>query len=85
MDNQILNITLKKGMPITVGTPLLLPPMVSESYLFKGDAGNPFLAPRGVFLIKNHLFVTDTGQNRVFIWGNWKNRENTEGGHKVPG
>jgi hypothetical protein len=84
MDNQILNITLKKGMPITVGTPLSLPPMVSESYLFKGDAGNPFLAPRGVFLIKNHLFVTDTGQNRVFIWKSWKNRENTEGGHKVP-
>jgi hypothetical protein len=65
----VLNITLKKGTT-TVETPLNLPPLVSESFMFKGDEGNPFLAPRGVFLIKNHLFVTDTGQNRVFIWKN---------------
>lgn len=30
----------------------------------------PFLAPRGVFVGKNHLFVSDTGRNRVFIWKN---------------
>ena len=28
----------------------------------------PFLAPRGVFVAKNKLFVSDTGRNRVFIW-----------------
>ncbi|MEM7369030.1 MAG: hypothetical protein AAF587_10565 [Bacteroidota bacterium] len=36
--------------------------------IFKGEQGNPFLAPRGVFLKKNRLIVSDTGQNRVFIW-----------------
>ena len=68
MENEILNITLKKGMPITGEKPIELPPITGEPFIFKGDEGNPFLAPRGVFLIKNHLFVTDTGQNRVFIW-----------------
>ena len=28
----------------------------------------PFLAPRGVYTVKKHLFVSDTGRNRVFIW-----------------
>ncbi|MDW3652680.1 MAG: hypothetical protein R8P61_36720 [Bacteroidia bacterium] len=36
--------------------------------IFKGAEGNPFLAPRGVFLTRNKLIVSDTGQNRVFIW-----------------
>ncbi len=81
MDNEILNITLKKGMPLASETPLNLPPLVANSFVFKGDEGNPFLAPRGVFLIKNHLFVSDTGQNRVFIW---KNCPDTEGGYIMP-
>lgn len=80
MENHILNITLKKGTA-TVEPTLNLPPLTSESFSFKGDDGNPFLAPRGVFLNKNHLFVTDTGQNRVFIW---KNLPNTEGGYQTP-
>lgn len=35
---------------------------------FTGEPGNPLLAPRGVFLHGNLLVVSDTGQNRVFIW-----------------
>ena len=41
---------------------------ISEAYLFKGSRINPFLAPRGVHVAKGILFVSDTGQNRVFIW-----------------
>ena len=36
--------------------------------IFKGPESTPFLAPRGVFLLGNQLFVSDTGRNRVFIW-----------------
>jgi len=42
--------------------------IVSKTQVFKGSEGNPLLAPRGVFLVKNKLFVADTAQNRVFIW-----------------
>lgn len=41
---------------------------VTNSYVFKGSQRKPFLAPRGVFVATNRLFVSDTGQNRVFIW-----------------
>ncbi|MGH1387888.1 hypothetical protein [Kordia sp.] len=41
---------------------------VTNSYIFKGSKHKPFLAPRGVFVANNMLFVSDTGQNRVFIW-----------------
>ncbi len=41
---------------------------VDNSYVFKGSKEMPFLAPRGVFVANNHLFVSDTGRNRVFIW-----------------
>ena len=43
---------------------------VTNSYVFKGSQRKPFLAPRGVFVANNMLFVSDTGQNRVFIWNN---------------
>ncbi len=43
-------------------------PLVSQSMLFKGEAGNPLLAPRGVWIVGSKLIVADTGQNRVFIW-----------------
>lgn len=36
--------------------------------LFYGSKENPFLAPRGVFFTGKHLIVSDTGQNRIFIW-----------------
>lgn len=42
---------------------------------FKGEKHNPFLAPRGVYLVDNILVVSDTGQNRVFIWKNFKFNE----------
>ena len=38
---------------------------------FNGAAGNPLLAPRGVCMHNNTLVVSDTGQNRVFIWYNF--------------
>ncbi len=41
---------------------------VDQARIFKGAREKPFLAPRGVFVAKNRLFVADTGQNRVFIW-----------------
>jgi hypothetical protein len=36
--------------------------------IFYGDAGSPLLAPRGVSMHGNMLVVSDTGQNRVFLW-----------------
>ncbi len=67
MENTILNITLKKGgapaeMPQHTGVEIL------PQLIFKGPQSTPFLAPRGVFLCENQLFVSDTGRNRVFIW-----------------
>jgi len=41
---------------------------LKDAFLFKGSKLNPFLAPRGVFVAKGKLFVSDTGRNRVFIW-----------------
>lgn len=43
-------------------------PLVQSSYVFRGSAGHPFLAPRGVWTVGGRLLVSDTGQNRVFIW-----------------
>ncbi|MGF7214712.1 hypothetical protein GGR92_000852 [Spirosoma lacussanchae] len=47
---------------------LNLAPLLTDSRVFRGGLGNPFLAPRGVWLAGSKLFVADTGQNRVFIW-----------------
>lgn len=41
---------------------------VKNTRLFKGSKDNPFLAPRGVFVANNMLFVSDTARNRVFVW-----------------
>jgi len=41
---------------------------IKNAYTFKGSEKKPFLAPRGVFVANDMLFVSDTGQNRVFIW-----------------
>ena len=56
MENTILNITLKKGGATAniggqMGTNTL--PLL----IFKGPESMPFLAPRGVFLRENQLFV----------------------------
>lgn len=67
MQDTVLNITLKKG-----GARPLMPPATGTEplpqWVFKGPESTPFLAPRGVFLFNNQLFVSDTGRNRVFIW-----------------
>jgi hypothetical protein len=39
-----------------------------KEIIFYGDEASPLLAPRGVCLHGNLLAVSDTGQNRVFIW-----------------
>lgn len=44
------------------------PPLVESSLVFRGDEGNPLLAPRGVWTVNDKLIIADTGQNRVFIW-----------------
>ncbi|AWW28939.1 hypothetical protein DN752_01655 [Echinicola strongylocentroti] len=41
---------------------------IANAYVFRGAKQKSFLAPRGVFVANNKLFVADTGQNRVFIW-----------------
>lgn len=42
--------------------------LVQNPRLFYGPVKKPFLAPRGIFISGQKLFVSDTGQNRVFIW-----------------
>ncbi|MEL6653626.1 MAG: hypothetical protein AAFQ87_22760, partial [Bacteroidota bacterium] len=42
--------------------------LVSQIQIFQGEKDNPFLAPRGVVISQGKLIVSDTGQNRVFIW-----------------
>ena len=52
-----------------------LKPLVSHIQPFKGGENNPLLAPRGVFLVNNQLFVADTAQNRLFIWNKLPTKE----------
>jgi hypothetical protein len=67
----VLNVTLKKShFPDIQSDNIILHPISKEELVFNGDLENPFLAPRGVFTVNNMLFVTDTGQNRVFGWKN---------------
>jgi hypothetical protein len=47
---------------------LNLGPLLTNTRIFRGGAGNPLLAPRGVWTVGGQLIVADTGQNRVFIW-----------------
>ncbi|NBC24860.1 MAG: hypothetical protein GVX78_04505 [Bacteroidetes bacterium] len=62
-----LNISLQKGGKPT--EPIDIPENVAKEILrFEGDPGSPFLAPRGVFFDGKHIIVSDTGQNRLFIW-----------------
>lgn len=48
--------------------PIHLVDSTAELRIFRGSPDSPFLAPRGVYLSNNRLLVSDTGQNRVFIW-----------------
>ncbi len=43
-------------------------PIHKTSLFFYGDEGNPFLAPRGLYVVNNKFIVADTAQNRVFIF-----------------
>lgn len=43
---------------------------VKKKIIFGGEKDNPLLAPRGVCLHTNTLAVSDTAQNRVFVWKN---------------
>ncbi|AQG78921.1 hypothetical protein [Spirosoma montaniterrae] len=54
------------------------PPLVHDSRVFRGSAGRPLLAPRGVWAVGGRLIVADTGQNRVFIWNHIPDTEFTE-------
>lgn len=42
--------------------------LIDSRIVFKGSEENPFLAPRGVYIIGGKLLVSDTAQNRVFIY-----------------
>ncbi|MCI4669529.1 MAG: hypothetical protein MRZ79_15450 [Bacteroidia bacterium] len=44
--------------------------LISKVEVFQGEEDNPLLAPRGVIIKNKQLLVSDTGQNRVFIWKN---------------
>ncbi len=55
--------------------PIALEKLVTHTQIFKGAKDSPLLAPRGVFLVKNKLFVADTAQNRLFIWNELPNQE----------
>ena len=66
MNDTVLNITLKKGN----APPAVAMPQEAPFLVFRGAESTPFLAPRGVFMTKSHLLVSDTGRNRVFIWRN---------------
>lgn len=46
----------------------VLEQLATSTRLFKGAEDSPLLAPRGVYLVNNQLFVADTAQNRLFIW-----------------
>lgn len=67
MADMVLNVTLKKGIPLT-DMPGATSTTIAPDRYFRGPEAAPFLAPRGVFLCGESLFVSDTGRNRVFIW-----------------
>jgi hypothetical protein len=69
-----MNISLSKS-PISQGSGLTAsllekPNLVAKHLVFRGGENNPLLAPRGVWIVENKLIISDTGQNRVFIWNN---------------
>lgn len=69
MSYEALNITLKAGAA-TGGPAAEAPSPTQDQKIFLGSPDTPLLAPRGVFLVNNTLWVADTAQNRVFAWHN---------------
>lgn len=51
---------------------------IDKATVFKGSRKKSFLAPRCVFVSSNKLFVSDTAQNRVFIWNSIPNTKYAE-------
>lgn len=43
-------------------------PYKTETRIFKGSESSPLLAPRGAYISNGKLYVSDTAQNRLFIW-----------------
>jgi len=64
----VLNITLKKAAAPSVDTASVAKKIEGVQSVFLGDPDSPFLAPRGVYSHGSKLLVSDTGQNRIFIW-----------------
>ncbi len=44
------------------------PGTATQQLILQGPADSPLLAPRGVWIVGSRLFVSDTAQNRVFVW-----------------
>ena len=63
-----LNITLKKAAAPSLGEASEIKKIELGQRVFLGDPDSPFLAPRGVYTHGSKLLVSDTGQNRIFIW-----------------
>ena len=77
-----MNISLSKS-PISLGSGLDASlaektKLVNKYQIFRGGKDNPLLAPRGLWQINDKLFISDTGQNRVFIWNSIPNEEYAE-------
>ncbi len=53
------------------------PALAGQPMLFKGSAASPLLAPRAVWSAAGRLLVSDTAQNRVFVWHRLPTHENT--------
>ena len=51
---------------------------VKKITTFYGEENNPLLAPRAVCMYKNTLAVSDTGQNRAFIWNNFSSQKHQQ-------
>lgn len=77
-----MNISLSKS-PVSQGSGLTAslldkPNLVANYLVFRGSEHNPLLAPRGVWMVGEKLLISDTGQNRVFIWNKIPTAEYTK-------
>ena len=57
---------------------MLVEAQTTTNRIFLGGEDNPLLAPRGVHLAGGRLLVSDTGQNRVFLWNRVPTRTHQE-------
>lgn len=52
--------------------------ILNSAFQYTENAQAAFLAPRGICMYKNCLVVSDTGQNRVFIWKQFPSSKNAD-------